>query len=645
MHGRSPSRTVSRPAALAATKEDRLVTSRSTRSALLRASALVLAASLVATLAMAPRHGARAAAEKYFSPYAVAVAPDGARAYVAGKTGDEVAVVDPARGAVVGKIGGIKEPTGLALSADGATLYASSYGANLISVIDARSAKLTGRLVAGRRPSGLVLAPDGKRLYVCNRMSDDISVIDLVQKKEVARIPAVREPVHAAVTPDGALLFVANLLPLGRNDDAKLAADVTVVDTAALKAVGQIRLPTGCTDVGQIVMSPDGQFAYVVSVLARFLVPPTQITRGWINTNALTIIDVAARQELATVLLDELDRGAANPFGIVCSPDGAKLYVSHTGCHEITTLDRAKLHAIIEQTPAEKRADLSRDLTFLYRNGVTTKYRVAGRGPKGIALTPDGSELLVCNYYSESLTIHKPGKGEVKATVTFTDPREPDLARQGEMLFFDADLCFQQWQSCGSCHPDGRSDGLRWDLLNDGLGNPKNAKSLLLADKTPPSMAHGVRDRYEVAVEAGIKYILFRQPESNEVEAISAYLASMKPEASPKLDESGGLSAAAKRGKKLFDSPRTRCAECHPAPLFTDLQAYDTATRSELDSESEFDTPTLVEVYRSGPYLHDGNAVTLKEVLLDRNAEGKHGVTKDLKPEEIDDLIEYVLSL
>ena len=28
--------------------------------------------------------------------------------------------------------------------------------------------------------------------------------------------------------------------------------------------------------------------------------------------------------------------------------------------------------------------------------------------------------------------------------------------------------------SCATCHPDGRSDGLNWDLLNDGIGNPKN---------------------------------------------------------------------------------------------------------------------------------------------------------------------------
>ena len=62
---------------------------------------------------------------------------------------------------------------------------------------------------------------------------------------------------------------------------------------------------------------------------------------------------------------------------------------------------------------------------------------------------------------------------------------EPSLARRGEQYFNDATLCYQQWQSCATCHPDGRADALYWDLLNDGVGNTKNTKSLLMAALTP----------------------------------------------------------------------------------------------------------------------------------------------------------------
>ena len=77
------------------------------------------------------------------------------------------------------------------------------------------------------------------------------------------------------------------------------------------------------------------------------------------------------------------------------------------------------------------------------------------------------------------------------------------------------DICFQGWESCASCHPGGgRVDGLNWDLPNDGIGNPKNTKSLLLAHSTPPAMTLGVRSNAEAAVRAGIRHILFTvQPE------------------------------------------------------------------------------------------------------------------------------------
>ncbi len=588
---------------------------------------------------------AKAGGPRYFSPYAIVVAPDGRDVYVTGRTANEVAVVDLVREEVKRQIGGVREPAGLALAADGSTLYVASYGSNTVLVIDTAAGKQQRKIAVGSRPSGLVLSPDGERLFVCNRMSNDVSVVDLGTQKELARIPAVREPRHAAVTPDGGLLLVANLLPLGRNDDPKLAAEISLIDTEKLEVAGTIRLPTGCTHVGQICCSADGKWAYVVSVLARFLVPPTQIARGWINTNALTIIDIEKREAYATVLLDNLDRGAANPFGVAISPDGKSLFVSHSGTHEITLLDCERMHQVIEETPLEEREDLSRDLTFLYRNGVTTKFATGGEGPRGIALSPDARDLIVANYYSDTVTELRASTGELRATVALAEQGEPDLVRRGEMLFHDARICFQHWQSCASCHPDGRSDGLRWDLLNDGLGNPKNAKSLVLSWATPPMMAGAARDDMTAAVEAGIKHIQFRVPEEGEVEAISAYLENLKPEPSPYLDGGGGLTAKARRGRKLFESPETGCAQCHPPPLYTDLKIYDVGTRSELDRRDDFDTPTLVELYRTGPYLHDGSAVTMEEVLTARNPDDKHGKVSHLSQEQIDDLVAFLLSL
>jgi len=211
------------------------------------------------------------------------------------------------------------------------------------------------------------------------------------------------------------------------------------------------------------------------------------------------------------------------------------------------------------------------------------------------------------------------------------------------MLFNDASLCFQTWQSCASCHTDqARADSLNWDLLNDGLGNPKNTKSLLLSHQTPPTMSLGVRPTAESAVRAGIRHIQFTVRPEEEAVAIDEYVRSLQPVPSPYL-VGGGLSERAVRGRSLFES--AGCAACHPPGLFTNKKAYDVGAGQLLDEGQPFDTPSLVEVWRTAPYLHDGRAQSIVDVLRTCNPGDKHGRTSGLTDEQIADLAEYVLSL
>ena len=87
------------------------------------------------------------------------------------------------------------------------------------------------------------------------------------------------------------------------------------------------------------------------------------------------------------------------------------------------------------------------------------------------------------------------------------------------------------------------------------------------------------------------------------------------------------------------------CGHCHPGPLFTNLKEFNVGTGKGREVNTEFDTPTLVEIWRTAPYLHDGRAATIRDVLTTFNKEDKHGKTSALSPEEIADLAEYVLSL
>ncbi len=185
---------------------------------------------------------------------------------------------------------------------------------------------------------------------------------------------------------------------------------------------------------------------------------------------------------------------------------------------------------------------------------------------------------------------------------------------------------------------------MNWDLMNDGLGNPKNGRSMLLAHKTPPSMCSGVRPDAEATVRRKIVHQLFAVGAEKDALAIDEYLKSLKPVRSPYL-VNGKLSPAAQRGKKLFFDAKINCAKCHAEPLFTDLLMHDVGSRGQYDRRDTFDTPTLIECWRTAPYMHDGRYTSIKELLID----GKHGTGGEqivtLNEEQATDLAEYVLSL
>jgi YVTN family beta-propeller protein len=616
------------------------------------------------------------AAEKYLSPVALVADNQGQTIYIAEDDANQIAVFDTKTEKVTATISVSAEPTGLALTSDDALLYVTCAGPRgKICVIDTHSAKLIRTLTAGHTPTAPVLSPNGEFLYVCNRFDNDISVISTRDSKQVSEILALREPVTADATSDGRWLFVGNLLPqgphfakIGRNGNPhtsasadSIACNVSVIDARKMSLDRDIALPNGSMGLHGLVVSPDDQFVFVLHILARYTVPTTQLERGWINTNAVSIIDIGQWKLIETVLLDDLDHGAANPWAIACTSDSKYLCVTHAGTNELSIIDIAAMLYKIKsyykkagrQTQSfaggsyaafgsgnEVPSNIPNELGFLY--GIRERIKLAGKGPR--AMTIIGSNAYVAEYFTDSLDIVDINtESRSRITPIALGPKtELTAKRKGQMLFNSAEICFQNWQSCASCHPsDARSDALNWDLLNDGLGNPKNTKSLLLAPKTPPAMITGIRQNAKAAIHAGITHIHFAVRPEQEAEAIYEYLKSLKTVPSPHLVD-GKLSESARRGQKIFD--KAGCASCHAGPLYTDMQKHDVGTGKGLDKDHPFDTPTLIEVWRTAPYLNEGQAATIEEVLTTYNPGDKHGVTSNLTKEEIKDLAEFVLS-
>jgi len=86
-----------------------------------------------------------------------------------------------------------------------------------------------------------------------------------------------------------------------------------------------------------------------------------------------------------------------------------------------------------------------------------------------------------------------------------------------------------------------------------------------------------------------------------------------------------GLSAEARQGLWLFES-RGGCWRCHADHNLSDGKFHNTGVGRGADlgrygithqdrDRGAFKTPTLRNVARTGPYMHDGSMATLEEVV------------------------------
>ena len=606
---------------------------------------------LVCALACASGTGGAADAPgklgEYLGPGSLVAAKDGRTLYVACEDARQVAWVELPSGRVTRRVAVPAEPTGLVLTPDGTRLIVTCAAPrSTIAIIEAASGRTLAAIPAGHTAVGPALDPAGRRLYVCNRFHHNVSVIDLPTGKEAARVAAVREPIAAAVTPDGQAVLVANHLPLSRTDTAysgRVAAAVTVIDAQTLAATA-IELPHGSNGLRSLCVAPDGKHAFVTHLLSNFQMVPFRVDNGWINVNVVSIIDTGQKKVVGTIGMDEFSLGAGNPWGVACTADGKSVCVSLAGTHELNVISRADLVGEF----AHRTMSPMMGVWPIYPSlGQTLWQRIKlpGKGPRGLAVV--GSQAYVAQYFSDTLAVvDLPVAGDNPTVSTIALGNAPQLTAQrlGQLLFHDATLCYQQWQSCASCHPDGRVDGLNWDLMNDGVGNPKNTKSMLFSHETPPAMAEGVRMSAPEAVRSGFSHVLFTDRPEEEAAAVDVYLKALRPVPSPHLVD-GRLSPAAERGAQLFQSERIGCHKCHPAPWYTDLRSHNVSSRTKGEYSDRFDTPTLIEVWRTAPYLHDGRYTTLKELFV----EGKHGLRRngnhELTEQEINDLVEFVSSL
>ncbi len=584
------------------------------------------------------------AEERHLSPSALVAGTGGGTLYVACETSGSIQGFDIATERVTARYA-VDKVGELALMPDPSRLFATAGGfSGTLHEIDLKGATIARSLPAGHTPVSPVISADGKTLFYCNRFSrvdePDVHAVDLAAWKITHSAKAIREPVTMRLSKDGGTLWVVNHLPLMAANLKHVYTSLCVYQSETLAKLATLDLPPGSFAVRDSAMSADGRYFFVGHTMGRFTVPTTHLDRGWINTSAVSVFDVAARSYVNTVLLDDTVQGAANPWGMAVVGADTWLCVNASGTHEMIVIN---LQAMMKRLHEVKNPrNVVNDLSFLY--GIKTRVPLEGQGARALAVS--GNKAYSAMRFSDSLNVVEMWEDGPGAAVALPlgVSNEPDPARAGEMAFNDATLCYQHWQSCASCHPDTRSDGTNWDLMNDGIGNPKQARSMLYTHRTSPVMITGVRASAEVAVIKGFENILVYQVSNECLNAVNAYLKSLEPVPSPYLNPDGTLTESAVRGKELFEG-KAECARCHVRPYYGDKKKYTFGLGSDTDRNREFATPILSEVWRTAPYMYDGRVVSIQEVITSDNTNNRHGNTKGLTPQEVDDLANYVNSL
>lgn len=236
------------------------------------------------------------------TPTAVAVTPDGSRAYVAlSGTSGTVAVIDTATKQIVKTVTVGTSPAGVAVSQDGRRVYVTNSGSGTVSVIDADPASATyntelRRITVGSQPTGIAVAPDGRRLYVTRPGGGSVAVVDTVTNAVAANVSVGGAPRGVAITPDGRHAYVTN-------DDGT----VSVIDTANNFVVN--RIAVGPSPLG-VAIGREGT-AFVAN-----------------GDDTVSLIDTGKQSVYATIALSP--QTATGAHYVAVNADATRIYVTDT---------------------------------------------------------------------------------------------------------------------------------------------------------------------------------------------------------------------------------------------------------------------------------------------------------------------------
>jgi YVTN family beta-propeller protein len=417
----------------------------------------------------------------------------------------------------------------------------------------------------------------------------------------------------------------------------------------ATRAVVVDRMPLHeIAGVFHVALSADGRLGAAAEYHPKNLVPLAHLEHGGAFEDTLTVFGADVGKPVE-VPLDELERYAAQPFGVAIAADKSRIYVTCGGSEMVTVIDVPRLLRFIHAHPEPFARDLSASANY-----VTARIPV-GRNPRGLALTRDGRRLFVANRLDDTISVIDTRTDRVASTIQLAGPKTVSVLRHGEQTFYTARYSFQGQIGCATCHIDSTFDGLTWDLEPDGFGRDIVDNKLLEGVKnTEPYKWNGGNPNLPTECGPRTEKYFWRSEQYDDLTLadLAVYIRNLPTRPNRWRLANGEQTPAQERGKAIFDrdvdkfkkpiAETNRCSYCHSGPKGTNQKIFDVGTRKPTDNTGLLKSAPLTNIALTAPYLHDGSARTLEEIWTVYNPEDKHGRTNDLTKDELNDLIEYL---
>jgi DNA-binding beta-propeller fold protein YncE len=513
-------------------------------------------------------------------------------------------------------------------------------------------------------------------LYVALYSSGEVIKIDTISRQIVSRLKVGPKPKAMALTSDGSRLLVTRFISTadyGEVYDINTAGNMSFRDEEQPSIrINKIWVPddidhgSGVANyLRSIVIDPKNEFAYVSANKAN-------IERGEYLSGDPLSADNTIRSMIAVLDLsehrdtnvDSLTRegttdlqNAADPSGLTYLPDGDTSVYALQGSNRIELYNAGTDITISVPTGAAPQSLCVTEDSLYVKNHTDRTMSVIG--------IDDYIVTGNTNITSESVALVAPEDDVLSATEL-----------QGLQLFYSAaqtELSPEGYMSCASCHDGGGHDGMTWDFtqLGEGLRNTlslrgtggtrfgplnwsANADEVQDIEKQLEQLhgSNGFIDGVTFTGQSPLNHM--SAGSSTELDALSAYVSSlgktsvMKSPSNCAWDDNECWSTYYSGSWQYYSHGCGDChtRESHSSGAFRDGLVHEVGTITEASGLGSgvpltgIRTPTLIELWDTVPYLHDGSAETLEDVM----STGAHA-TYGLDEREMRNLIQYLKNI